>query len=501
MRKAEKKVVVDNVLALKGTVLDTWKPDCTTLVVKEIMLTPKVLTCIVWGTPIVTPKYFVDFLKNARANIRPPDPKNYIPPCGEAVLPKKSVSLDFNPARQTLFANKVFVFSNNAIWNQMTDLIQAAGGKSILFDGRNVTLSKLKRPSVEYLFLNDGEGFDKNEKIRPILDYLASINHRVIPLQEIALAIMQGSCSKDCNPTFQKAEKLLEKADENFSCGDALVLSTQTQMTEDVEIKIEEESVVPPSYENPITMDCVLVSGGVKRGADELKRPDVGAKVSKIAAATDVHQKQPVRKAPSSKKLTQPSIANFVQINKPESSLSITSTNKAAENPLKRKIVNTEKSVINPKMVIEIDDDDDEEENIFKKPKIEKEKSSKVSKNTKQSTSNVFSSTVLSQNDNKPSFYSLDMSTIKPEKVSDNNRPSITVSRKKNNVTSSAKKIDLEPDLEAFINSFKNTCVVKIKNRLAPEKSMVSVNDSGISSNYSTGGINFKKFRKVSIFF
>lgn len=127
LKKAEKAALINNVLALKGTVLDTWKPNCTTLVVKEITLTPKVLTCIICGTPIVTPKYFTDFLRNIEKGQIPPDLKNYTPPCGEAVLPQKSISLDYDPTRKTLFGNKIFVFSNKTVWSQMIDLIQAAG--------------------------------------------------------------------------------------------------------------------------------------------------------------------------------------------------------------------------------------------------------------------------------------------------------------------------------------------------------------------------------------
>lgn len=127
IKKADKKAILDNVAALKGSVLDTLKPDCTLLVVKEIMLTPKVLICVIRGTSIVTPKYFIDFLENVKANRQPPDIKDYKPPCGEAVLSQKSVNLDYIPERKKLFANKTFVFSNKTIWNQMTDLIQAAG--------------------------------------------------------------------------------------------------------------------------------------------------------------------------------------------------------------------------------------------------------------------------------------------------------------------------------------------------------------------------------------
>lgn len=311
LKKVDKRAVVDNVVALNGTVLDTWKADCSILVIKEIMLTPKVLICIIWGIPIVTPKYFTDFLKNVKENRPPPDIENYKPPCGETVLPQKSVNLDYNPKRKTLFANKVFVFSNKAIWNQMTDLIQAAGketltyllpflqlvlftgGKAILFDGSNVTIEAINRSTEEYLFLNDSETFDQNTKLQTILKFVKDQNQRAIPLQEIAVAIVNSSCSKDCNPNFNRVANLVNTPNHNFTCGEALVLSeTQSQASE---IEIKEDLIVPQSYENthcPASFEVRDEAGSSKRKGEVLCRTNVQAKVTKMSDGGDVHQKR-----------------------------------------------------------------------------------------------------------------------------------------------------------------------------------------------------------------
>lgn len=127
LKKSIKKDVSDYVVALQGTMLDVWKPICTTIVVKEILLTPKVLIGIIFGKPIVTPKYFFDFVMNVKQNRIPPVIKDYEPPCGESILPQHRISLEYNPDRKMLFTNKVFVFFSKAIWNHMTDLIEAAG--------------------------------------------------------------------------------------------------------------------------------------------------------------------------------------------------------------------------------------------------------------------------------------------------------------------------------------------------------------------------------------
>lgn len=210
------------------------------------------------------------------------------------------------------------------------------------------------------------------------------------------------------------------------------------------------------------------------------------------------------------KKLTQTSISNFLPISGSQTTISNTSVNQYS-NPYKRKTGNVEEA----KQSTNISDSFAEtsaktEKNFFKRPKIEKKDDEKGRVSTvkhlqtkEDEMQNVLSSTLLSQNDNAPSFFSLDMSTIKHEKVDDTGKEWITVGNKKENERSDLSKIkneNVDPEIQEFINSFRNRCIVKIKNCVAPERSRVSVNDTTASSSASSSIRNFKKFRKVRFY-
>lgn len=169
------------------------------------------------------------------------------------------------------------------------------GGKAVLFDGSNVTVYMMKNSTEEYIILNDSETLEKNEKLQPILKYLKQTSQRPIPLQEIAVAVVSCSCSKDCNPKFNRAANLVKKSDKTFTCGEALVLNTQSQATQ-MEIKEESEVIVPQSYEPslhcPPSFD-VEASGSGKREGEALSRSDATtSKFMKIDDGDDEHRKR-----------------------------------------------------------------------------------------------------------------------------------------------------------------------------------------------------------------
>lgn len=149
--------------------------------------------------------------------------------------------------------------------------------------------------------MNDSETFDQNKNLQTILKFLKSQNQRAIPLQEIAVAIVNCSCSKDCNASFNRVANLLEKPDHNFTCGEALVLlETQSQNSE---IGIKDEIIVPQSYENTRSLYCPAsfeIRDGVgcssKREGGDLYRTDVQVKVTKTSNGGDVHKQRWVSK-------------------------------------------------------------------------------------------------------------------------------------------------------------------------------------------------------------
>lgn len=127
LTKTQKKDVTQNVAYLKGIISDVWRPDSTSVTVNQIVLTPKVLCALINGIPVVTLKYWDDFVANVKANLPPPQTKDYLPPYGEAILSARSLKWEYNPMRKTLFQNKVFIFLNENIKKQMQDLVAAAG--------------------------------------------------------------------------------------------------------------------------------------------------------------------------------------------------------------------------------------------------------------------------------------------------------------------------------------------------------------------------------------
>lgn len=161
-----------------------------------------------------------------------------------------------------------------------------------MFDGLNITVDTIKQSREEYLILNDSDNFEKNKELQAVLEYLKKRKQRAIPLQEIAVAIVKNSCIKDCNPNFNRAANLVEKTNNNFTCGAALVFDTQTQTSE---MEVKDEIIVPSSYENTISLQCPITfeaGPSSKREGEALNRTDVNAKVTKTSKVADVHQKR-----------------------------------------------------------------------------------------------------------------------------------------------------------------------------------------------------------------
>lgn len=161
----------------------------------------------------------------------------------------------------------------------------------MFFDGLNLTIKTFKNSTKQYLMINDSDLYKSSDRLKMVLGYLKRNKQRLIPLQEIAVAILNCSCSTDCNPEFNRAASVMEKTDVNFTYSEALVLNTQSQVSQ----KMGETLVVPQSYENDLISYCPPSLGGddevstVKREGDVLNRADIRAKVSKIREAVDVH--------------------------------------------------------------------------------------------------------------------------------------------------------------------------------------------------------------------
>lgn len=182
------------------------------MVVSEIILTAKVLCALTEGQPIVTPKYFQDYVKSIKNNTVVPEPDNYVPELNETLL-SKNISLNYVPIRKILFQNKIFVFLTEKSKIQMAELITIAGGKSISWEKDKFDANQLKNEH-SYIFLEENrDDMNKNSEMfksfTKCVKLIQEHGKRSIPLQEIALAVIYNSIEENCNPNFNRAALLL----------------------------------------------------------------------------------------------------------------------------------------------------------------------------------------------------------------------------------------------------------------------------------------------------
>lgn len=253
----EKKQLMDNIKTLDGDLLSKWSPDCTHLTASQIFLTIKVLCAIITGQAIVTMRYWEELIKSVEENKELPKILDHKPPLSEDILNKR-VNLDYDVRRKTLFKDKYFVFFNAKEMSQMEEVVCTAGGKCLSWDKNPVAISELQKYPDRYIILQSVSNLSQNtDSYEKVNNFLLSNGKRTIPVQEIALAIVQCSCEKHCNPSFNSTVNLITK-EKPYSTGQILALETQSQginlqntQTES-DISMAAESVVPESVEENV---------------------------------------------------------------------------------------------------------------------------------------------------------------------------------------------------------------------------------------------------------
>lgn len=221
-RKAALKKHLDS---LHGKYVDNWNSECTHLTLQKISLTVKVLHALLEDKPIVVPAFWTKFVENVSRNIAPPDWSEYNdPPLAEALLNK----VEFKKAapRKNLFMDKHFLFYLEKEEKQVKDLIEKAGGTCSSWEKNPI---KIKDLTENHLLMQScKEVDDKNYK--EVMKHVLKQNKRTIPIQEIAMAIIHGSCEKDCNPVFNRAIEVFNAPNHVESTQhNSLVHNTETQ--------------------------------------------------------------------------------------------------------------------------------------------------------------------------------------------------------------------------------------------------------------------------------
>ncbi|XP_018333857.1 nibrin [Agrilus planipennis] len=485
LTKEEKKKVICQINFLNGCCVSNWTPECTHLTVNELKLTVKMLCCLIEGKPIVTVKFWEDFAKNVKENHSPPDPNNYKPPCTEIML-NKNLPLDFKEERKHLFRNKVFVFMTEADKETVELVIKYAGGQCISWEKEHIKKEDIDNPEKEYLIVQNTDSPTKiqSQELIDLIEHLKQTGKRLIPFTELALAIVNCSCEKDCNPNFDRNAALL-KATSSQLAAPCKILVTETQTQQEEHSKnTQNNATIPPSFDNS--------SCSSQNFAPKINSTFAEPKVANKRIAEDHVDKLTENISKKAKMLTE-NFAVFInkknkEITKANNAFDIF-TNKKGDKDSSSGTSETKENSIStaePKKrkfdFVEPDEKQNSLVEITKKINLDKDEVDNISllqsKILKSSTNHFSSSGKTNQNSTtnilSGSWISINNSTNKIEEV--------------------CKQEDIDEEMLRFVNSFRNSVVIVEKNliKCKPKANTLSINAVSNSNRK-----DFKKFKRV----
>ncbi|PNF17487.1 hypothetical protein B7P43_G17632 [Cryptotermes secundus] len=240
-------------MMLGGHIVSSWQDMVTHVTMCNLTLTVKVVCALANGKPIVTPKYWADYITSLSTKQPVPDCRNYIPALAETTLNMNEVSFDVNENRKKLFAGKHFVFVCTQQYNAYSCMVTAAGGKADILEQNGMTYADLVQPNtivMQYAFNKPSQETQVPQSFQEVTKYLKSRGKRVIPESEIGLAILHCSVDRHCNPDYRVASVLIPKGTRNISHPE-VVLALDTQDSESESIKrireAAKDTVIPES--------------------------------------------------------------------------------------------------------------------------------------------------------------------------------------------------------------------------------------------------------------
>lgn len=195
---------------LGGHLVSEWQPACTHLVMSLVKVTIKALCCLVSLKSIVLPEYFEELYEKLKSSASTIPASRFIPPIGESLIDKDSVSFDVNLQRKNLFKNKTFFFLDDKQFKKLHLGIMMGGGKASMLSEDQVDLDLLSYENTCFIEPTKGELKEEtNNLLKEILNNLQKKNFRMIPESDIGLAVVYASTEKFCNPSFNVGSAVL----------------------------------------------------------------------------------------------------------------------------------------------------------------------------------------------------------------------------------------------------------------------------------------------------
>ncbi|CAH1953575.1 unnamed protein product [Acanthoscelides obtectus] len=203
---AEKIQLKNDIEAVRGSYVEDWSHDCTHLTVKEIALTVKVLYALIDDKPIVLPQYWTKLKDHVRSGEEFPKVENYNnPPVSGTLLSRVEWKRGIN--RRNMFKNKLFIFLTENNKQIMEGVIARLGGTSIAWEKKPMPLQDIEKSPKQIIVVQPLEK-TQNSSFQELVELVSKRGQRLIPQQEIALAVVSGNCEKDCNPEFDRASEV-----------------------------------------------------------------------------------------------------------------------------------------------------------------------------------------------------------------------------------------------------------------------------------------------------
>eukprot|EP01121_Diplochlamys_sp_Union-15-3_P008385 TRINITY_DN2223_c0_g4_i1.p1 TRINITY_DN2223_c0_g4~~TRINITY_DN2223_c0_g4_i1.p1 ORF type:complete len:334 (-),score=64.28 TRINITY_DN2223_c0_g4_i1:104-1105(-) len=197
MRKAERHTVKTEYLSKIGARLVDDISDATYLLMYKIDVTAKVMLALVHGIPIVTPDY-IRALEKRETNLTfLPDPTSYLPPIVDEELSSSMFDHTRSSVRRKLFDKKTFVFFSSDQHKQASEIIELAGGDSILYSTGPINDSFKKKHAGHYLVLPLEKDYD--EEMKRKLKQVADLGLKFVDQNSIGFAILRADV-KDLTP-------------------------------------------------------------------------------------------------------------------------------------------------------------------------------------------------------------------------------------------------------------------------------------------------------------
>lgn len=115
------------------------------------------------------------------------------------------------------------------------------------WDEEPKTVIDISASSLDHLLIKSDADEDGDESFRELVKSMAKQKKRMIPINEIALAIVSCSCNVNCNPSFDKAAEVFAAPPHKTQLGNVLVGETQTQPAFSKSVAVETERAIPGS--------------------------------------------------------------------------------------------------------------------------------------------------------------------------------------------------------------------------------------------------------------